>query len=139
MAARNIPLATSPTTYEAIQMAYKDTTEKYKGPTKTYWITYEVPRKGAEEPMDRAKRFYVPGKLQKTEGPGTFENKVGHKKFGIRVTYEKAREGYAAERGETEYDVGETETSVTKIVELPEDAVNVKVTDEEPKSAMAIE
>ncbi len=120
-------------------MAYKETTEKYKGPTKTYWITYEVPRKGAEEPMDRAKRFYVPGELQKTEGPGMFENKMGRKKFGIKITYEKPREGYAAERGETEYDVGETQTTVTKIVGLPENAMHVNVTDKEPKSAMAVE
>ncbi len=120
-------------------MAYKETTEKFKGPTKTYWITYEVPRKGAEEPMDKAKRFYVPGELRKKEGPGTFENKMGHKKFGIKITYEKPREGYVAERGETEYDVEETETDVTKIVELPEDALNVKITDKEPSSAMSVE
>ncbi|MGZ7133701.1 MAG: hypothetical protein ACXVH4_03110 [Halobacteriota archaeon] len=124
---------------DVIIMAYKETTEKYKGATKTYWITYEVPRKGAEEPMDRAKRFYVPGELQKTEGPGTFENKRGHEKFGIKITYEKPREGYATERGATEYDVGETETKVTKIVELPEDAINVNITDKEPKSAMSVE
>lgn len=120
-------------------MAYKETTEKFKGPTKTYWITYEFPRKGAEEPVNRAKRFYVPGELQKTEGPGVFENKMGHNKFGIKVTYEKSREGYTAERGETEYDVEETETTVTKIVGLPEDAINVKITDKKPKFAMSVE
>ncbi len=135
----NTTLATSLITCDVIIMAYKETTERFKGPTKTYWITYEIPRKGAEEPMDRAKRFYVPGEPQKTEGPGTFENKMGHKKFGIKITYGKPREGYAAERGETEYDVEETKTTITKIVELPEDAVNVNVTDKEPESAMSVE
>ncbi len=124
---------------EVVSVAYKETTEKFKGPTKTYWITYEIPRKGAKEPMDRAKRFYVPGELEKTEGPRTFANKMGHKKFGMRITYEKPREGYAAERGATEYDVEETETTVTKIVELPDDATHVHVTDKEPKSAMSVE
>ncbi len=122
-------------------MVYKETSEKFEGPrpTKTYWITYEIPRKGAEEPVDRAKRFYVPGELKKTEGPGTFENKMGHKKFGMRITYEKSREGYAAERGATEYDVEETDITVTKIVELPDDAIHVNVTDTEPKFAMSVE
>ncbi len=52
---------------------------------------------------------------------------------------EKPREGYTAERGETEYDVEETETTVTKIVELPEDPVNVNITDKKPKAAMSVE
>jgi hypothetical protein len=124
---------------DVVTMAYKETKEKFKGPTQTFWITYEVPRKGAEEPVDKAKRFYIPGELQKTEGPGTFENKIGNKKFGIKVTYGKPREGYTAERGETEYEVEETETTVTKIVELPEDALNVKITDKVPKSAISVE
>jgi hypothetical protein len=35
-------------------MAYQETTEKYRGETKTYWITYEVPSRGTDEPVDKA-------------------------------------------------------------------------------------
>lgn len=124
---------------DVIIMEYKETTEKFTGPVKTYWITYEVTRKGAKKPMDKAKRFYVPGTLQKTEGPAMFENRMGRTKFGIRATYEKPRKAYIAERGKTEYDVGRAETTITKIVELPEDATNVKITDKKPKFAMSVE
>lgn len=120
-------------------MAYQETTEKYKGETKTYWITYEVPSKGAEEPVDKAKRFYVSGKVVRTEGPDTFENRMGNQTFGLKVTYENPREGYTATRGGTEYEVEGAVTRVEKIVELPKDARNVKVTDKEPSSSMAVE
>lgn len=119
-------------------MAYTETTEKYTGETRTYWITYEIPTRGTEEPVDKAKRFYVPGDLKKTEGPDYFENRMGNRTYGIRVTYEKPRKGYTAERGETEYEVEATTTTVTKIVELPEDALNVQVAEKEPESAMSV-
>lgn len=117
---------------------YKETTEKYEGETKTYWITYEVPSKSTEEPVDKAKRFYVSGKLKDTEGPDTFENKLGNKTYGIKVTYDNPRKGYDAERDGTKYHVEPTMTTITKIVELPEDAINVEITEEEPKSAMSV-
>ncbi|HPJ29851.1 MAG TPA: hypothetical protein PLZ42_00490 [Methanothrix sp.] len=119
-------------------MTYKETTEKYKGETKTYWLTYEVPSKSTEVPVDKAKRFYVPGRLKETEGPDTFVNKMGNDTYGIRVTYDNPRKGYDAERGGTSYHVEPTTTTVTKIVEIPEGAINVKITEEEPKSAMAV-
>ncbi|HIJ05862.1 MAG: hypothetical protein XE11_1884 [Methanomicrobiales archaeon 53_19] len=119
-------------------MAYKKTTEKYRGKTRTYWITYEVPSRGTEEPVDKAKRFYVSGDLKRTEGPDTFENKMGNKTYGIKVTYENPRKGYTAERNGTTYEVEATKTEVTKIVELPKNAVNIKITDKEPKSAMSV-
>jgi hypothetical protein len=119
-------------------MAYKKTTEKYKGETKTYWITYKVPSERTKEPINKAKRFYVSGELKKTEGPDTFVNKMGNKTYGIKVTYENPREGYKAEREGKEYEVKPSMTTVTKIVELPEDAINVKITEKEPESAMAV-
>jgi hypothetical protein len=120
-------------------MAYKETTAKYKGVTKTHWVTYEVPSKRTEEPVDRAKRFYVSGELKETEGPDTFVNKMGKKTYGIKVTYDNPRKGYNAERGGTKYRVEPAKTTVTKIVELPKSAINVKITDKEPKSAMSVE
>ena len=120
-------------------MAYQETTEKYRGETKTYWVTYEVPSRRMEEPLDKAKRFYVSGNLKKTEGPKTFKNKLGSRTYGIKVTYENPRKGYTAEREGTRYEVEETKTTVTKIVELPKGAKNVEITDKKPKSAMSVE
>lgn len=42
------------------------------------------------------------------------------------------------ERGRTKYHVEPTTVTVTKIVEIPEGAINVKITEEEPKSAMSV-
>jgi hypothetical protein len=64
---------------------------------------------------------------------------MGNKTYGIKVTYENPREGYTAEREGTGYEVEETTTTVTKIVELPEHAINVKLTDKEAESAMSVE
>ncbi|MDN7026113.1 hypothetical protein FGU65_14700 [Methanoculleus sp. FWC-SCC1] len=119
-------------------MAYTETTAKYAGETRTYWITYEVPSSRTREPVDKAKRFYVPGDLKKTEGPDYFENRMGNRTYGIRVTYENPRKGYTAERGETGYEVEATTTTVTKIVKLPEDALHVQVTEKEPKAALSV-
>jgi hypothetical protein len=119
-------------------MAYKETTAKYKGETKTYWVTYEVQSKSTEEPVDKAKRFYVSGELKDTEGPNTFVNKMGNKTYGIKVTYDNTREGYDAERDGTRYHVEPTTVTVTKIVALPEGAINVKISDKKPKSAMSV-
>ncbi|MBN2487406.1 MAG: hypothetical protein JXA98_00085 [Methanosarcinaceae archaeon] len=119
-------------------MAYKETTEKYEGETKTYWLTYEVPSKRTEEPVDKAKRFYVSGILKDTEGPDTFVNKMGNETYGIKVTYKNPRKGFDAERSGTKYHVKPTMTTVIKIIEIPDDAINVEVTDEEPGSAMSV-
>ena len=119
-------------------MAYKKTTEKFKGKTKTYWVSYELPRKGADEPVDKAKRFYVSGRLRKTEGPDTFENKLGHETYGIRVVYTNSRKGYTAERNGTKYTVEPAETTVTKIIRMPENAINVEISEKKPKSAMSV-
>lgn len=139
MVVRSIVLVKNQITSEVFSMAYRQTTEKYEGDTKTYWLTYEVPSKGTEEPVDKAKRFYVPGELKNTLGPDTFVNKMGNKKYGMKVTYEKTRKGFDAKRDGTEYHVEPTTTTVTKIIEIPEGAINVEVTDREPESAMSVE
>jgi hypothetical protein len=46
---------------------------------------------------------------------------------------------YDAKRGGSRYHVEPATTTVTKIVELPKSAINVKITDKEPKSAMSVE
>ncbi|KXS43083.1 MAG: hypothetical protein AWU59_1327, partial [Methanolobus sp. T82-4] len=138
MAVRNTASVKNLIMYEVFSMAYKETTEKYEGETKTYWLTYEVPSKGTEKPVDKAKRFYVPGELKSTQGPDSFVNKMGNKKYGMKVTYENIRKGFDAKRDGTEYHVEPATTTVTKIIEIPEDAINVDVTDREPESAMSV-
>jgi hypothetical protein len=50
------------------------------------------------------------------------------------------RSAYTAERAGTTYEVkGTTTTTVTRIVELPEDAIHVEITDNKPTSAMSVE
>lgn len=119
-------------------MAYKETTEKYEAETKTYWLTYEVPSKATEEPVDKAKRFYIPGELKNIQGPDIFVNKMGNETYGMKVTYENPRKGFEAERDGTEYNVEPTTTTITKIIKLPKDAINVELTDKEPGSAMSV-
>ena len=110
-------------------LRYKPTTAKYKGRTKTLYIYYESRdrvRGGKVRWKPHVKRVYVSGELVRWE-KGTFENKFGRKVHGVKIVYENPREAFIAQRGSTRYKVGRTTVTVTKIVELPEDARNVKL------------
>ena len=110
-------------------LKYKPTTAKFKGRTKTLYIYYESQDKvrgGKVRWKPHVKRVYVSGKLVKWE-KGTFTNRYGRRVHGLRITYENPRKAFTAQRGRKKYKVSKATVTVTKIVELPEDARNVKI------------
>ena len=107
---------------------YTPTEAKYKGGAEEKHITYDLEQETTGEgtaTYPKVKRVYVPGAVQDWE-VGTFEKQSGKEVYGVKVTYAKHREGYTAERGDTEYEVEPSETTYTKIVEIPEEAENVQ-------------
>jgi len=110
-------------------LKYKPTTAKYKGRTKTLYIYYESRdrvRGGKVRWKPHVKRVYVSGELIEWE-VGTFTNKYGRKVFGVKIVYDTPRKSFIAERGGMMYRVKRTTMIVTKIVELPRDARNIKL------------
>ena len=110
-------------------LKYKPTTAKYKGRTKTDYIYYESRDKvrgGKVRWKPHVKRVYVSGKLVDWE-VGTFTNRYGRRVHGVKIVYENPREAFTAQRGGTKYEVKRTKVTVTKIVELPSDARNVRI------------
>ena len=103
------------------------TEAKYKGDAEETYVTYDLEQETSGEgtaTYPKVKRVYMPGEVQDWE-VGTFEKQSGKEVYGVKITYTKEREGYEAERGDTEYEVDAGETTYTKIVEIPEGAENV--------------
>jgi len=111
------------------RLPYRPTTYRYKGRTRTIYIVYSKVhpyRGGVERRREYVKRVYVSGRLMGYE-IGTFTNRRGRRVYGVRIAYENpVRTRYGTRAVAT----------VTKIVELPRDAENIRVTDNPPRGAL---
>ena len=118
---------------------YKPTESKYKGGAKVMYLTYDLPHKtrgNGQALYPHVKRVYIPGEVKNWQ-IGTFEKRSGKKVYGVKIEYEKSREGYVrkgytATRGTTKYQVPParvegSKVTFSKIVEIPEDAQNVQL------------
>ena len=117
---------------------YKPTESKYKGDAKEMYITYDIEQetRGENKALyPKVKRVYIPGNVKDYE-VGKTEKQSGKEVRGLTVNYEQGREGYhregfTAERDGSEYeveatDVSSTKQEFTKVVEVPEEAKNIK-------------
>lgn len=122
---------------------YTPTEAQYKGGADEKYITYDLEQKTRGDDTatyPKVKRVYIAGDVKDWE-VGTFEKKSGKKVFGVKIEYEQTREGYersgyTAERDGTTYEVEptnvpESKSQFTQIVELPEDAENVNLREDE--------
>jgi hypothetical protein len=123
---------------EAIKHHYKTTESKYKGGAEEMYVTYDLwqETRGENRALyPKVKRVYIAGQVKNWQ-VGTFKKRTGKEVYGVKVDYEQSREGYerkgyAATRGDTHYKVapvkvGKGKSSFSQIVEVPEDAQNVK-------------
>lgn len=107
---------------------YTPTEAQYKGDAEEMYVTYDLEQETAGEgtaTYPKVKRVYIAGDVEDW-AVGTFEKQSGKEVYGVRIRYTRSREGYEAEREGTEYEVGESSAEYTKVVEVPEDADNVK-------------
>jgi len=113
-------------------MAYKPTTARYRGKTRTYYIIYKETHihdykgKKKRRTQTRVKKVYIPGKLVKW-AKGTFVTRFGTKVYGIRFVYINPIKGGAGR------DYRIKKMRITKIVSIPRDARSVKVRTKAPK------
>lgn len=117
---------------------YTPTEAKYKGGAQEMYVTYDLKqetRGGNTATYPKVKRVYVAGDVTDWD-VGEFKKKSGRKAFGVKVAYEQRREGYrrrgyTAHRNGKKVEVPATEvapsvSSFKKVVEVPEDATNIK-------------
>ncbi len=112
------------------------TTAKYKDGGTTLWIIYYHPKRKREY----AKRVYLPKEYRnfKMEGPGEFKNRFGNKVWGVKISYESYVEPTTLHLGSKELHLPARWVKREKVIPLPKEAQNVRVSKERPKVALNI-
>jgi hypothetical protein len=118
--------------------SYRPTESKYKGGAREMYVTYDLDQKtrsGAKATYPKVKRVYIAGDIRQWKA-GRVRKRTGREVPGVRIQYEQDRtrhhrEGYTAKRGDTAYAVTPTSVasayqSFTQVVEVPEDARNLR-------------
>jgi hypothetical protein len=118
--------------------AYRPTESKYKGGAHEMFVTYDLEQKtrgGGHASYPKVKRVYIAGDVKDWKA-GTVRKRTGREVHGVRIEYEQGRrryhrQGFTAERGETEYQVspasvGAASQTFVQVVEVPEEARNVR-------------
>lgn len=113
-------------------MVYKPSTAKFAGRTKTYFIIYKISQKlvnGKKQLRTKVKRVYISGKL-KSWARGTFPSRFGSRIHGIKFTYVNPIKGGAGRLHRIK------SMRITKLVDIPENARDVRVSSRAPKGPM---
>ena len=115
---------------------YIPTEARYKDGGRVLWLVYYHPGRKREY----AKRIYLPATYRNLvmEGPGEFENRFGHKVWGVKIRYEAEIRATTIRLRGREIRLPERWVKREKVVPLPENAENVRLLEERPESAMNI-
>jgi hypothetical protein len=119
-------------------MAPKRSEERYNKGGKVVYLTYVSPQrlsKGKTQPRTRMQRLYFPGDVRniRVGKPGEVAKRTGRKVHGVAIEYDYVLKGARARRGNTRYELPERQSKRTKIVDLPDNARNIRLTDNPPK------
>jgi hypothetical protein len=115
---------------------YIPTEAKYEKGVKVYWLIYYLPKRK----RDYAKRIYLPAKIRNVKiiGPDYFVNRFKNRVWGIKVEYESEVRGTEiVVRGRKIY-LPTRWVKREKIIPVPKEAENIRITEEKPKSSMNI-
>jgi hypothetical protein len=99
------------------------------------FITYDVHQKttnGHNAVFPRVKRVSIAGQVQNWD-VGTIEMRSGRTAHGVRIEYEQSRKGYTRTRAGEESHVPPGVSLFTKVVEVPERALNIALHEELPE------
>ena len=121
---------------EAKSDTYIPTTKKYTNDANVFWLVYYHQKRKREY----AKRIYLPKNAFdiKIEGPDYYENKFKNKVYGIKISYKiEIKESEANIKGKKIH-LPKRIITKTKIIEVPKNAVDIKILDKKPEVAMDI-
>lgn len=118
-------------------MAQKRSEQRYDKNGQVRYLVYKSSqplRDGRSQERQRVKRFYLPGdsKDVSIDGPKTVEKRTGRKVHGVEVNYRHKLSGAQARRGKTSFKTPERWSEKTKVLELPDSARNVRLTNKPP-------
>jgi len=123
-------------------MAYKPSESRYDGGGRVVYLEYSTPSRAREsESMSRrAKRIYLPADSTnlRIEGPKTLTKRTGRSVHGVALHYEHIVGAARARRGDTKYRLPERTSERTKIVEVPAEARDLRLTDKAPKGLVSV-
>jgi hypothetical protein len=117
---------------------YKRSEERYAGGGMVKYVVYrsaQPSRGGRTRQRMRVKRLYFPADARdiELERPGTYEKRTGRRVHGVAVRYRYQLAGGPARRGNTPYRLPERWSERRQVVELPQGATDVRLTDEAPE------
>lgn len=119
-------------------MNYRTTKMRYRGGGKIKYLVYRSPqplRTGEKQERTRVHRLYFPENATniKVEGPMKLIKRTGKWVYGVAVHYRYQLRGAIAHRDHTRYKLPHRRADRTKIVELPLEARNIRMTTHPPK------
>lgn len=91
------------------------------------YVTYDLQQKtanGKPALFSKVKRVYIAGDVQ-SWNVGDFEMRSGRTAHGVRIEYEQSRKGYTRTRAGEETRIPPGTSLFTKVVEIPERALNI--------------
>ncbi len=121
---------------EAKAETYIPTESRYKGNAKVLWLVYYLPKRK----RDYAKRIYLPATYKdlKVEGPDFYLNRFGHPVYGLLLTYKTNIKPTTIHLYGKAVQLPERWITKQKIISVPVDAKNIRITENKPESAMDI-
>jgi hypothetical protein len=118
-------------------MRYRPSQERYAGGGQVKYLVYRSPqplRTGHVQDRMRVRRLYFPASATEisVEGPRTVTTRTGRQVYGVAVHYRYHLRGTTAHRDKTTYPLPPRWAERTKVVELPQGAKNLSLTDRPP-------
>ena len=115
---------------------YIPTEAKYKKGASVLWLVYWHKKRKREF----AKRIYFPKEFRiiSIEGPSNFINKAGNEVYGLKITYESKVKATTLKIRGKEIKLKSRWIKREKVIPLPQEAINIRLIDKKPKSAMDI-
>jgi hypothetical protein len=122
-------------------MRYRPSQERYAGGGQVKYLVYRSPqplRTGRVQDRTRVRRLYFPASATEitVEGPQTLTTRTGREVYGAAVYYRYRLSGATAHRNKTTYSLPPRWAERTKVVELPQGAKALSLTDQPPEGPL---
>ena len=122
-------------------MRYRPSEERYTGGGQVKYLVYRSPqplRTGRVQDRTHVRRLYFPASATEitVEGPQTLTTRTGRQVYGVAVHYRHQLRGATAHRGKTTYSLPSRWAERTKVVELPQGAKALSLTDQPPEGPL---
>lgn len=122
-------------------MRYRSSEERYAGGGQVKYLVYrslQPLRAGRVQDRIHVRRLYFPASATEitVEGPQTLTTRTGRQVYGVAVHYRHQQRGATAHRANTTYSLPSRWAERTKVVELPQGAKALSLTDQPPEGPL---